>query len=92
MQTDKLSTLKKGPAKSKLPSNSGKGYRESIRESVRAHPKAMESKGFDIGEMNSFRIFDEEMEKQLDNKDNYKALLEKKKKFLDLAKKGTLTG
>lgn len=32
------------------------------------------------------------MEEQADSKDNYKAILEKKKKFLDLAKKGSLNG
>jgi hypothetical protein len=32
-------------------------------------------KGFDIGDLNSFRVFDEQMEEQVENKDNYKAIL-----------------
>lgn len=58
MQNEKAKTLKKGAPNKKVPERSNNNYRESIRESVKSHPKAVQSSGFDIGVLNSFRIFD----------------------------------
>jgi hypothetical protein len=37
-------------------------------------------------------VLEEQLDEQVDNKNNYKAVLEKKKKLLEMAKKGQLNG
>ena len=78
-QNATLMALRKGPGPVAPPHPPEPRHsRQPIQPSVPAAGKG----GFDVAQINSFRIMDEELENQVGCKINYKAILDKKKKFL----------
>ena len=82
---DKLNSIKKGG--STAPPKPAPAKQEEARVSLE-RPRGK----FDINDINSFRILEEKLDEFCDDKVNYGLVLDKKKKMLDLVKKGGLNG
>ena len=87
MQNDKLAKLRKGSLSTK-PTNKVKPA--ETRDSL-PQPQSSQQGGFDISQLNSFKVLEEQLDEQIDSKQRYREVLEKKQKLLGLAKQGNLT-
>ena len=86
MQNDKLASLRKGGApaiKTKQPQT-----RDSL---PKPEPASSQQSGFDINQLNSFKVLEDQLDEQVDNKNNYRQILEKKQRLLGMVKQGSLT-